>query len=107
MNYRCEKDLRSCEALTDKAQKKFWGSNGIRTRLYQYTSRHELYVFSGNFGQKLISLWKDISCLYWKEMELDWLTFVAVCKHFRSLSRKLFKLSSEQGINTLTNLIEY
>ena len=33
-NSRSERDLRSCEvteAVTNKAQKKFWGSNGIRT----------------------------------------------------------------------------
>ena len=32
--FKSERDLRSCEvtqAVTNKAQKKFWGSNGIRT----------------------------------------------------------------------------
>ena len=38
-----ERDLRSCEvtwAVTNKAQKKFWGSNGIRTHDLRDTGTH-------------------------------------------------------------------
>ena len=55
---RSERDLRSYEvtwAITNKAQKKIWGSNGIRTHDLRDTSAM-LYQLSGSINAELWSL---------------------------------------------------
>ena len=73
--YRSERDLHSCEvtyAVTNKAQKKFWGSNGIQTHDLRDTSamfyrlRYEASPEAGQMQVQFIQLYEenDMMCIW-------------------------------------------